>query len=71
METHDLWVMLVLGWLVAAGALISWICETIQNRRREKAIRDAAAEQFERLTAVGERWHKAFRESETKRRGDE
>ena len=68
METHDLWTLLVVGWLVAAGTLIAWICETISNRRRERAIRDAAEKQFERLTRIGENWRRL---AEDEGRGDE
>ena len=71
METHDLWTLLVVGWLVAAGTLIAWIAETIGNRRREKAIRDAAAEQIERLTKIGAGWRKLWLEESARQREDE
>jgi hypothetical protein len=71
LETHDVWILLVLGWLVAAGALISWALETVQNRRREKAILKAATEKIERLTEIGNNWRKLWNESEGRQRGDE
>jgi hypothetical protein len=71
LETHDVWILLILGWLVAAGALISWICETIQNRRRERAILKAATEKIEQLTRIGENWRKLWNEAEGRRRGEE
>jgi len=71
METHDVWVLLVLGWLVAAGALISWIVETIQNRRREKLQREIAEREIERQRKRANNWHKAWLLSERQRHGNE
>ena len=70
METHDLWAMLVLGWLVATGALISWICETIQNRQQEKLQREIAEREIERWKKYAVNWRHAWEISEQKRRGN-
>ena len=71
METHDLWTLLVLGWLVAAGCAVGWIAETIGNRRREKAILKASTEQIKRLTEIGNNWRKLWSDAEGRQRGDE
>jgi hypothetical protein len=71
METHDLWTLLVVGWLVAAGTLIAWIAETIGNRRRERQIIESANAQIERLTEIGNNWRRLWSEAEGRHRGDE
>jgi len=71
LETHDVWILAVIGWLTTAGALIGWIAETIGNRRREKAILKAATEKIERLTEIGNNWRKLWSEAEGRQRGDE
>ena len=71
METYDLWILAILGWLATAGTLIAWICETIGNRRRERAILKASTEQIERLTKIGENWKRLWAEAESRRRGNE
>ena len=71
LELQEVWMLLVLGWLIAAGTLIAWIAETIQNRRREKAIKDAATEQIERLTSIGNNWRRLWADAEGRQRGDE
>jgi hypothetical protein len=71
LEIFDVWILAVLGWLATAGTLIAWIRETIGNRRRERAIRDAALEQAERLTKIGDNWKRLWSEAEGRIRGDE
>jgi hypothetical protein len=71
LELYDVWILAVLGWLTAAGALAAWIVETVQNRRREKAILKTATEQIERLTKVGDNWRRLWAEAEGRKRGDE
>ena len=66
METHDLWTLLVVGWLSTAAALIGWIAETIGNRRREKLQREAAEQEIERLTQICGNWERIWNS-----RGDE